>query len=58
MKLTSTDLPITTTAQNIDFEFYWEKKCEEEQEKASADPESGKHRIKNVKTNMHGGSYK
>ena len=27
VKLIDPDLPITTTARNVDFEFYWEKKC-------------------------------
>jgi len=27
IKLIDLDLPITTTAKNVDFEFYWEKKC-------------------------------
>lgn len=28
VKLTSKNLPITTIARNIDFEFYWEEKCQ------------------------------
>ena len=27
VKLIDPDHPITTTARNVDFEFYWEKKC-------------------------------
>lgn len=40
------DLPITVTARNISQEFYWEQKCER-------DP-----RMKNVKKEQHGNSYK
>ena len=29
VKLTSKNLPITTVARNIKFEFYWEEKCKE-----------------------------
>lgn len=36
-------LPITVTARNVDYEFYWEKKCEE---------------LTNCKKEDHGGSYK
>lgn len=35
--------PITTTARNVDFEFYWEKKCKT---------------LKNCKKEDHGGSHK
>lgn len=41
-----TSLPITVTARNISQEFYWEQKCKE-------DP-----RMKNVKKEQHGNSYK
>ena len=44
VKLTGNDLPITTTARNIDFEFYWEEKCKTE--------------LKNIKKEHHGNSYK
>ena len=27
IKLIDNKYPITTTARNVDFEFYWEKKC-------------------------------
>ena len=27
VKLTQKDLPITTVARNIEFEFYWQEKC-------------------------------
>jgi hypothetical protein len=37
------DLPITTTARNVDFEFYWEKKCKT---------------MKNCRKEDHGLSYK
>lgn len=37
-------LPITITARNIDFEFYWEKKC--------------KNEMKNCRKEDHGNSYK
>jgi hypothetical protein len=46
IKQTDTKLPLTTTARNINFEFYWEQKCLE-------DP-----RMKNVKKEEHGNSYK
>ena len=44
MKLADKTLPITVTAKNIDFEFYWEEKC--------------KKHLKNCKKEDHGGSYK
>lgn len=44
VKLTDRNLPMTTTAHNIDFEFYWEEKCLKE--------------IKNIKKELHGNSYK
>lgn len=34
VKRTRKDLPITTVARNIDFEFYWQEKCEKEDEKS------------------------
>ena len=37
------ELPITTTARNVEFEFYWEKKC--------------KH-LKNCRKEDHGMSFK
>jgi hypothetical protein len=43
VKLIDLDLPITTTARNVDFEFYWEKKCKQ---------------LKNCKKEDHGMSYK
>jgi len=43
VKLTDRNLPITTTAKNIDYEFYWEEKC---------------IKLKNVKKEQHGGSFK
>jgi hypothetical protein len=46
VKQTDTKLPLTITARNINFEFYWEQKCLE-------DP-----RMKNVKKEEHGNSYK
>ena len=46
VKQTDTKLPLTTTARNINFEFYWEQKCLE-------DP-----RMKNVKKEEHGNSFK
>ena len=44
VKLINKDLPITTTAKNIDFEFYWKDKC--------------KDTIKNCRKEDHGNSYK
>lgn len=44
MKLADKALPITVTARNIEFEFYWEEKC--------------KKQLKNCKKEDHGGSYK
>ena len=35
--------PITTTARNVDFEFYWDKKCKT---------------LKNCKKEDHGSSFK
>jgi len=46
VKLTDRSLPITTTARNVDYEFYWEDKCMKEPY------------MKNVKTELHGGSFK
>ena len=48
VKLTSQNLPITTVARNIDFEFYWQKKCLESEEMAD----------KNIKKEKHGNSFK
>lgn len=43
IKIIDLDLPITTTAKNVDFEFYWEKKCKN---------------LKNCKKEDHGNSFK
>jgi Ran GTPase-activating protein (RanGAP) involved in mRNA processing and transport len=43
VKLIDLDLPITTTARNVDFEFYWDKKCKS---------------LKNCKKEDHGNSFK
>lgn len=43
IKLIDQSYPITITARNVDFEFYWEKKCKQ---------------LKNCKKEDHGGSYK
>jgi hypothetical protein len=43
VKLIDSAYPITTTARNVEFEFYWEKKCK---------------MLKNCKKEDHGGSYK
>lgn len=43
IKLIDTELPITTTAKNVDFEFYWDKKCKT---------------LKNCKKEDHGYSFK
>ena len=43
VKSVKPDHPITTTARNIDFEFYWEEKCK---------------KLINCKKENHGGSYK
>jgi len=42
-RLIDPKLPITVTARNVDYEFYWEKKCKD---------------LKNCKKEDHGGSYK
>ena len=44
VKLTDINLPITTTARNIDMEFYWKEKCDKQ--------------LKNCKKEQHGNSYK
>ena len=44
VKMADITLPITVTARNIDFEFYWEDKC--------------KKQLKNCKREDHGLSYK
>lgn len=44
VKLADITLPITVTARNVDFEFYWEDKC--------------KKQLKNCKREDHGLSYK
>lgn len=49
VKLTDRHLPITITARNIDYEFYWEDKCL----RNPNEPD-----LKNVKTEQHGGSFK
>jgi hypothetical protein len=43
VKLIDLDLPITTTARNVDFEFYWDRKCKY---------------LKNCRKEDHGNSYK
>ena len=43
VKRVSPDHDITVTARNIDYEFYWQKKCEA---------------LKNCKKENHGGSFK
>lgn len=48
VKLTDQKLPITTVARNIDFEFYWQKKCLESEEMED----------KNIKREQHGNSFK
>lgn len=42
-KLIDPKLPITVTARNVDYEFYWEKKCKQ---------------LTNCKKEDHGGSFK
>jgi len=42
-KLIDPDLPITVTARNVEYEFYWEKKCKA---------------LTNCKKEDHGGSFK
>ena len=41
-------MDITTVARNIDFEFYWQKKCLESDEMED----------KNIKREQHGNSFK
>ena len=48
VKLTDKNLDITTIARNIDFEFYWQEKCEK-------DPLMQKE---NIKREQHGNSFK
>ena len=48
VKLTKDTLPITTVARNIDFEFYWQKKCLEGEDMEG----------KNIKREQHGNSFK
>jgi hypothetical protein len=43
VKLIDVSLPMTTTARNVNFEFYWEKKCKQ---------------LKNCRKEDHGNSYK
>lgn len=43
VKIINPDYDITVTARNVEFEFYWEKKC---------------NKLKNCKKEDHGGSYK
>lgn len=47
VKLTKKNLPITTVARNIDFEFYWQQKCEQEEEELAEDKQ--KHKDKTGK---------
>ena len=42
-KLIDAKLPITVTARNVEYEFYWEKKCKQ---------------LTNCKKEDHGGSFK
>lgn len=46
VKLTDINLPITVTARNISQESYWEQKCKQDL------------RMKNIKKEQHGNSYK
>ncbi len=48
VKRTKKDLPITTVARNIDFEFYWQAKCEKEDEK-NDDPKGQELKGKTIK---------
>jgi len=43
---TERDLDITETARNVDFEFYWQEKCEKDEN------------LKRLKKEQHGNSYK
>jgi len=43
---TERDLDITETARNVDFEFYWQEKCEKDEH------------LKRLKKEQHGNSYK
>ena len=54
IKLIDNKYPITTTARNVDFEFYWEKKCKD----ATAEKKGEIGGFKNCKKEDHGGSYK
>ena len=55
-------MDITHTARNIDFEFYWEQKCQQEGTKEEGRAGSKETRqssaLKNVKKEQHGNSYK
>lgn len=57
VKRTKKDLPITTVARNIDFEFYWQEKCEMEDEQ-NDDPKGKELKGKTIKREQHGNSYK
>ena len=50
MKLIDTNLPMTTTARNVEFESYWEKKCKEKKNKLG--------KVINCRKEDHGNSYK
>ena len=54
IKLIENKYPITTTARNVDFEFYWEKKCKDKPTDKTGEI-GGFH---NCKKEDHGGSYK
>ena len=58
VKLIDTELPITVTAQNVDFEFYWQKKCEPCKKDCTDCLFNKCKKLKNCKKEDHGGSVK
>ena len=60
VKRTRKDLPITSVARNIDFEFYWQEKCEKEDEKNDGKKEKDKSKLDDLsftKISKHESGY-
>lgn len=57
VKRADKNLPITTVARNIDFEFYWQAKCEDEDAKKD-NPKGKELKGKTIKREQHGNSFK
>jgi hypothetical protein len=60
VKLIPSGLPLTTTARNVDFEFYWEKKCKEKEHRDQSELATGRETVTKptCRKEDHGNSYK